>query len=273
MFDYHTHTIYSADVPDDSGFTVDVMCDTAIKKGISEIAITDHCDIDGITMRDFLSPDFVKVYSDIRDARNKYGHKIKILFGIEFGQPIYLPEVSWDLVQSYPFDIVIGSVHSVRGIYDLFNLDFSKLTYSEIERYWQMYIEEMHEMIEWGDFDVLAHITYPLRYLLRDGVTDFPPDRDMLLRDFEPIFKKIIERDICLECNTSGLRKKNGDPFPADLMSLYYSMGGRRVTIGSDAHSPKDIGADFDRVINELRAIGFDSITRIEQRKKIQHSL
>ncbi|MCL2436960.1 MAG: PHP domain-containing protein, partial [Clostridiales bacterium] len=42
MFDYHTHSSFSYD----SSTKVDEMIEAAIKKGIKEIAITDHYDPD-----------------------------------------------------------------------------------------------------------------------------------------------------------------------------------------------------------------------------------
>jgi histidinol-phosphatase (PHP family) len=42
FFDYHLHSHFSAD----SEMTIEELCQAAVKKGLDEIAITDHHDID-----------------------------------------------------------------------------------------------------------------------------------------------------------------------------------------------------------------------------------
>ena len=49
--DLHNHTKYSEDVPLDEGATVDMLCAAAVEKGIGEIAVTDHYEINHIDDR------------------------------------------------------------------------------------------------------------------------------------------------------------------------------------------------------------------------------
>ncbi|MFW6366817.1 MAG: PHP-associated domain-containing protein [Spirochaetota bacterium] len=40
------------------------------------------------------------------------------------------------------------------------------------------------------------------------------------------------------------------------------------VTLGSDAHSPADVGRDFDRALSQLRTAGFSEVSYFTKRKR-----
>jgi len=103
--------------------------------------------------------------------------------------------------------------------------------------------------------DTLGHLTYPVRYMKRAG-KDI--DIKKYYADISQIYKRLIENDIALEINTSGIRQGAGMTFPDEgLLRLYYDAGGRAITVGSDAHYSKDIGADIDTALGMARNIGF----------------
>ena len=55
----------------------------------------------------------------------------------------------------------------------------------------------------------------------------------------------MINNNICLEINTSSLRKGLTESMPGkEILSIYKSRGGKYVTVGSDAHKPEDLAAD-----------------------------
>jgi histidinol-phosphatase (PHP family) len=167
MFDYHMHTQYSGDIPAGKGSTVAELCEAAIKRGLQEIAITDHCDIDGIYYGAFPKLDIEGVFRDIQAAREQFAGKLNILFGIEIGQACHMPKESKLLIDRFGFDYVIGSVHAVRGILDFADLKINELSDSECLCSGSNIFGEMKELLDWGLFSTLAHITYPYRYTIR----------------------------------------------------------------------------------------------------------
>ncbi len=274
MFDNHSHTQYSGDIPKGQGSSVRELCLSAIEKGLKGIAITDHFDIDGIRDGFFPPLDHDSVARDIYEAREEFGDKLKILQGIELGQATHMPEESKLQLQSQPYDIVLGSVHAVRGIIDFADTDIASLTKNEYIALWELYIKEMLDTIEWGDIDVLTHITYPKRYYLGNGITDFPDIKNKGREYFEPILKAVINKGITLECNTSGLRQRMGECLPnEDLLRFYYELGGRDVTVGSDSHHARDIGAGIAEATEMLKNIGFSKLARFEKRNKYFESI
>jgi histidinol-phosphatase (PHP family) len=274
MFDNHSHTQYSGDIPKGQGNSVRELCLAAIEKGLDGIAITDHFDIDGIYDGYFPPLDHEAIARDITESREEFKGKLKLLHGIELGQATHMPDESNVQLKSQPYDIVLGSVHAVRGIIDFADTDIAGMTKNEYTRLWEQYIEEMLDTIAWGNFDVLTHITYPKRYYLGNGITDFPDIKNKGREYFEPILKAVINKGITLECNTSGLRQTMGECLPnEDLFRFYYELGGRDVTVGSDAHKAKDLGANFNDAVEMLKSIGFDRLAKFELRKKDFYNL
>jgi histidinol-phosphatase (PHP family) len=274
MFDNHSHTQYSGDIPKGQGNSVRELCIAAIEKGLDGIAITDHFDIDGIYDGYFPPLDHEAIARDITESREEFKGKLKLLHGIELGQATHMPDESNVQLKSQPYDIVLGSVHAVRGIIDFADTDIAGMTKNEYTRLWEQYIEEMLDTIAWGNFDVLTHITYPKRYYLGNGITDFPDIKNKGREYFEPILKAVINKGITLECNTSGLRQTMGECLPnEDLFRFYYELGGRDVTVGSDAHKAKDLGANFNDAVEMLKSIGFDRLAKFELRKKDFYNL
>lgn len=74
------------------------------------------------------------------------------------------------------------------------------------------YFTQMYEMCRRGGFDVLGHLTYPLRYICGEyGI-------QIDLRRFDDIiaqiFRTLIGGGMGIEINTSGLRQKYGRALP-----------------------------------------------------------
>ena len=269
MFDNHTHTQYSGDIPPGKGSSVRELCLSAIACGLQGIAITDHFDIDGIRDGFFPPLDHEGIYRDILAAKEEFAGKLMVCHGIELGQATHMPAEAAEQLESYPYDIVLGSVHAVRGIIDFADTDIASLSKNEYIRLWEQYLEEMLATLEWGNIDVLTHITYPKRYYLANGITEFPNIKDRGREYFEPIIKSVISKGISLECNTSGLRQAMGECLPnRDLLSFYYELGGRDISIGSDAHHDYDVGKGINEATEMLKEIGFTHYATFASRKK-----
>lgn len=269
MYDTHSHSQYSCDIPKGKGSSVREICLSAIERGLEGVAITDHFDIDGVYEGYFAPLDHKSVLNDVMEAKEEFKGKIKVFHGVELGQATHMPKESKELLETYPYDIVLGSIHAVRGIYDFHELDYSQMERSVYVDLWNRYLEEMLDTIEWGKFDILTHITYPKRYYLRHGITDFPDIKNKGREYFEPILKAVIDKGITLECNSSGLRQPLGECLPnEDLLTFYYELGGRDVSLGSDAHHACDVGANFADAAEMLKNIGFKYLTHFENRKK-----
>lgn len=261
--DQHSHSLFSMD----SESKIEEMCEKAIEIGLSELAITDHLDINTHEVLKNLEPvfDHEGAYNALCRAREHYKGKLKLSVGVELGQVHDDPAFARRIVEKYNYDQVIGSLHNLRGMPDFYLMAFYKITGRQCDLFLTQYYKELEEIVDIGCFDTLAHITYPMRYFKEGGHT---LSLERHIPAIKRIFEKIIEKGIALEVNTSGYRKDMGCPLPDyDILRIYYEMGGRLLTVGADAHCVEDIGADVKRTYTELKRIGFTHIVSFTQRK------
>ena len=58
-----------------------------------------------------------------------------------------------------------------------------------------------------------------------------------------------------------------------NVLKLYHELGGKIITIGSDAHKAEDVGTYIPYIQEELKKIGFNHICTFEKMKPIFHKL
>lgn len=254
MYDSHTHTNNS----DDCTQSLDGLCLSAIEKGLSGISITDHVDIPS-SEKTKAYDRILQSHKDVDEARIKYGDKITILKGVEIAEGFLDKEYSKKILALPDLDVVIGSVHcTLMGeVNDFYSkIDFSPFTEEFLKSYFEKYLSEVLYTAKNMDIDILAHLTCPLRYI------NGKYHRGINVNDFADmvgeILSVIIERNIALEVNTSGMGSFYGEYMPPlNIVELYFSIGGRLVTIGSDAHIAKNVGNAFAETKEKLKSIGF----------------
>jgi histidinol-phosphatase (PHP family) len=156
LCDYHTHSTNSLDGRD----TVMDMARTAAGRGFSEIVLTDHFEpVDGNGECKHYKPE--SYASDIKAARDKLGGIIKIKMGVELGQPHHFPVNSERILNTLPYDYVIGSAHRLADERDLHALDYNNIGLADI---CEMYLKELKKLAAWGKFDCLGHLDLIKRY-------------------------------------------------------------------------------------------------------------
>lgn len=267
--DYHTHTKFSFDGALDS--SADSLCQAAIERGVTDLAITDHFESNWRTEASYPPYDADKAYEEIMVAKEKYKGKLNLTYGIEIGQANQYPEEARALLASHDYEFVIGSIHNLRGAADFhywnFGEIFKYMPTSFVGYHFERYIDELCEAIDVLDkMDTVAHLTYINRYCAMSGNSyDFLKHSDKM----EQLFKKMIERNIALEVNVSTLWKEFGFPMPhKEILSLYRDCGGRLITVGTDSHSPEHIGECVDEGFSLLKSAGLDSILVVRNGKK-----
>ena len=267
--DYHTHTRFSYDGADNS--TPDSLCLAAIERGVTDLAITDHFECNWRDEAAYPPYDADHAYSEIMAAKEKYKDKLNLTYGIEIGQANQYPEEAKKLLSSHDFEFVIASLHNLRGTPDFYFWDFKKVFEDTPPAYigncFERYIDELCEVIDCLDkIETVAHLTYINRYIAMSGNSyDFMKHSDKM----EKLFKKMIVRDIALEINLSTLWKGLGFPMPhQEILSLYRECGGRLITVGTDSHSPSQIGACVEEGFDLLRTVGLNEILTIRNGEK-----
>lgn len=270
IHDSHIHSEFSFDGSKDGTGTIDYIAKTAIEKGLAEISVCDHCDIDDILEGIYPPYNAEGIKSAVLKAKEKYDGKIRINYGVELGQPHTRVAEVKKLLENYNFDFIIGSLHNLRGYPDFAFLRYDIMDRQMIEYIVRRNLSELLELVTLGGFTTLAHITYMKRYLINDGVIfDYKP----YYSELEAIFKKIIEKGIALEVNTSGLRRGSTTLPDPEICAFYREVGGELITLGSDAHLAKDIGDGIEESAAFLRDLGFKSQVVIRDGKPTQIEL
>ena len=236
----------------------------AIKQNLKSICFTDHVDFESTLNKiDFVfrTSDYFK---ELNRLKYRYRDEIEVLAGVEIGIQAHLSERYDKFIEDNPFDFVIMSIHSVAGE-DIY-LDDYALGKDPLEACLEYYRTMLDCVKAYSNFDVLGHIDFIDRYFeSKDHIPDFKEYKDILAE----IFQVLIDKGKGIELNTSGYRKDIGTFHPkTPILELYRDLGGEIITIGSDAHRPEDVGADFRLGEKLLGELGFKYIYVFKERKK-----
>lgn len=261
MFDFHMHSTVSYD----GEGTPEQMLRVAEARGLQKICFTDHMD--------YLPNDpGHRLTFDEKLYREGYDHlcseRVQILRGLEFGMVSdNAAQLKKDL-EMYPFDFVIGSCHYFHGE-DPYLPDFwMGKTLEQAER---IYFETLLECVRsHDDFDVLGHLTY----ISKTGCNPVkrPIEFGMYRELIDETLMVLAKKGKGLEINTSGLgacgRFLPDEPF----LQRFKELGGRIVTVGSDAHTADRVGENCDAACRLAEKV-FGYVCTFEDRKPIFHKI
>lgn len=186
-------------------------------------------------------------------------------FGLEFGMQPHLAGRFHEIAHRWQPDFLIASQHLVNSL-DPYFPDSWKDTDPDdmIASYYREMLSNLKSMQDW---DTLAHIDYIIRYIPDRGDRAY----DSMIRHREvidEILRHVISCGKCLEVNTAGYKYGLAQPNPAPaILQRYRELGGKNITIGSDAHEPEQIAFAFDQALDLLRSVGFDSCCVFKRRK------
>ncbi len=263
IVDLHVHTDNSFDGNHSATF----FCEQAEFIDLRALAFTDHCEVDQYRGDPTYEKRIFQAFFEVSKVRSAFRGKLLILNGIELGQPAYDIETANKIVNSHDYDQILGSVHNLRGGEDFYFME--NLTLPEAERLLKEYFDELIELLKWGNFDVLAHLTYPLRYFYSKSNLEI--DLDKFKTQIDEILLLTAKSDKALEINTAALRQPLNKLSPeVDIVKRFKELGGKYVTVGSDAHYAEHLAADIDKAYNCALEAGFDCITFFQKRTPIQ---
>ena len=227
--------------------------------GIAELAITDHVDFDP---RDpaYEYATFEDRERSVRQAAERWAERgVTIRFGAELTF-----NTSWeadlrDHLARHRYDFTIGSVHDWPGSPYARSRVAAWVQGRSLDEVVAPYFEQVAAAARSGLFDTIGHLDVVKRYL-HPHVTpqDLAARPDLL----EAALRALIDSGTSLEMNTSGLRHPVRETYPtAETVERYRAMGGRRVTIGSDAHRADAFGFGLEEGYRILARAEFEELT------------
>jgi len=149
------------------------------------------------------------------------------------------------------FDHVLGAVHYIDG--RIISTDL--LDERSLESVYATYLREVTASARCGLFGAIAHFDYVSKYA---GPNKALWQSESLRRGLHECLYEIIKSGAALEINTHGLIRAPRNFYPSvELLRPYRELGGKRVTVGSDAHDARDVGLGIGAAYAVVDALGF----------------
>jgi len=255
-FDSHVHTEFSAD----SEMKAADALREAAKQGLG-LVFTEHLDYDfpsaGTEAFIFDPEAYWAKYEPLRADGT-------LSLGVEMGMMASAREKNAAFVRRVPFDFVLASIHF---------LDVKDLYYPETfegrekgEMYHEYFTVMRDEIYAHPFINALAHIDY----IARNAPFDNPEiSYGAFTEDIDAVLRALIETETAIEINTRRLSVPRGIKELAPVYRRYHELGGRYITIGSDAHVPEGVGRNYDRARELACAFDLTIVTFREQKMVI----
>lgn len=183
---------------------------------------------------------------------------LPVLLGLEVD---FFPETIGEvleLIEPYPWDLLIGSVHWIGG----WSLDHPEAVHEFMRRgvrqAYEDYFSIEAQLAGSGSVDVLAHVD--LVKVLGHRL-DTPP-----LEMYHKVVEGASRSGTAVEINTSGLEAPIGEMYPSPAFLEMFHAAGVPITLGSDAHRPEDAGRGLDSAIALARDVGYETQLRFQDR-------
>ncbi len=265
LIDMHVHSDNSPDGKHSPMY----ISECAVKNNLGAIAITDHCEVDKFFEEKYNNMIFHSFFESCK-ARTAFEGQLLVLIGLEIGQPLSNKALADKIAKHYSYDYIIGSIHTPDG----FDKDIKEIEYDKIDvyKFMENYFLQLAEIAKWDGCDALAHITCPMRRIQGKYNIDF--DYSEIASVTDELLKTMICYGKALEINTSGLRQKIGRTMPdTNIIKRYRELGGKLLTIGSDAHDANDCGKGIREAMATARDCGFEKFTLYVNREVLELDL
>lgn len=261
LWDSHIHTDFSGD----SEASAQSMVHQALKLHLPGICITDHLDYDYPNEPELFLLDLDRYVPAILKLKKEYTDQLDIGLGIEIGVQPHLAEKHREITSSFPFDQVIASSHTADGMDPYYPEYFDGI--SQEDAYNRYFSSVLENISCFTDFDIYGHLDYVTRY----GKVPVPAYTfDSCRKLIDEILKKLIRLEKALEINTGGFSSACSRENPhREILKRFYELGGRMITVGSDAHAPGDMARHFDQVRTILQDCGFREYCCFQKRSPI----
>lgn len=263
LIDYHTHHVRCGHAVGE----LEEYVQQGIKLGLQQIGLSDHMPLIHVDPATYFSgmampmDELPRYVEECINLKEKYRNQIDIRIGLE-GDYIegYESEIK-QIIDAYPWDYVIGSVHFL-GEWDI--SDYRQLdgwNGKRIDDVYEQYYDAVCKAASTGFYDFIGHLDVIKRFGHRTEQDTFHLEKTVL--------DMIKSQDMAIELNSSGLSKPVKEMFPSRRILEYCFNQGIPLTLGSDAHKPEGLAEHLDQARALLKEIGFTQLATFEQRKRL----
>lgn len=251
--DYHIHTRYSDGKGDPEAYI-----EAALRLGLKEIGFSDHLNPSGGDTDWCMDHSGLPAYADHILRLRRKNKDIAIRLGLEID---YLPgkeEVTERIINSFPFDFIIGSVHYLGQ--ETVDLGPGFYIGKDIDLIYENYFNLVCEAASTGFFDIMGHPD-----LVR--IHRFRPEAD-ITHLYSMMASAFEIYDVAFELNTNGRNKPLHDFYPDRQYLSLFAEHGVPVCVNSDAHFPERVGQYFSDAYDILKRAGYREMAAFSGRER-----
>ena len=258
IVDYHMHLRDPQERIAHTAAAVEPFVETAARRGVDEIGFTEHvyyfaqtCALWELPYQTERCVYDLDAYVDAVVEAKRRGLPVKL--GLEVDYVGGRQDELATILEPYPWDYLLGSVHWIDGLAVDSSPDEGVWAEWTVDEVWRRYFEALAELAASGHVDVLAHPDLAKIFGRRPERVEYPP-----------------LAGVALEISTNGRYKPVGELYP-DLALLHAT--GLPITLASDAHVPENVGRDFELALGLARAAGYETVTVFDGRTARQEPL
>ena len=270
--DIHTHTDYFH-----GKNTVEEMYAAAKEKRLKYYGFSEHTPLpDDFSCMLYREGDmneaFVKYVNDVLILRKQvaratlvypYDNWPTVLLGMELD---FTPRhMDWmdGLINAYPFDYVIGSVHFVEdqniGLWDC-----ASASQEEKFLFFEKYYQSIADLAKWGKTDIVAHADFVKIHCIDDFKLWLETKHAQ--NCIGDAFYEIREAGMTLEISTGGLKKMCKEIHPSSRIMNIAERLGLAISFGSDTHNIGTVAYAFDELAAFAAYYGYKKHVIFENR-------
>lgn len=268
FWDYHTHCYLC----NHAQGTIEDYIIAGINKGMTEIGISDHFPMELLPEHFHIYAmtldDFSGYIDEIKKLRKKYISQINIKIASEVDFfPSVFEEYKSNLASfADSFDYLIGSIHAVpwKGL-EAIPIDEKQaipiIKEIGVDKAYLEYYNSVLRMVKSNFFNIVGHLDLPKKYGL------VPENSENIWEKVLQILDEIEHNGMAVEINTSGYRRKINQPYPSEQIIKELIQRKIPLTLGSDAHSPQDIGFRFQEILTKVKKWGVTNLCQFSNQE------
>jgi histidinol-phosphatase (PHP family) len=168
------------------------------------------------------------------------------------------------LIEPYPWDFLLGSVHEV--LQTAVDQEPGVWASLSVEDVWRGYVRDLGRLAQSGHVDVLAHPDLAKIYGRR-------PAPEVLAQLHQDVAQACADAGVAVEISTAGLRKPVGELYPDTGLLAACRQQGVPITTASDAHTADLVGYELSHALELARRVGYETVSVFEARQRRQEPL
>jgi histidinol-phosphatase (PHP family) len=250
-------------------------CEKAQAAGVEELAITEHLFrfrqaqdlLGGFWNDDRVPPALQESMADywefhatadleeyVQCAQEAKAAGLPVVIGLEVDFYQGQMDKVAGLLDDYPFDVLLGSVHWL-GAWRFDDIDvplqMDEWSVRDVDDCWERYTSALEELAASGACDVLAH---PDLIKVAGFVPDAPAEW------WDRMAEAAASSGMAAELSSAGWRKPVGEQYPALGLLQRFAARGVPMTTASDAHRHEQVADRATELRGLLGAVGVQSL-------------